>query len=64
MKTEVKVKIEWFDNDELPADQKYVASISEGEYKHTVVTGISIADCFHQISISMDCIDDYKKNNP
>jgi hypothetical protein len=62
MTKHINVEIEYFDNDDLPPDQKYVAVIKEGDYKHTVVSGESIADCFHQMSISMDCVDHYKKS--
>lgn len=61
MTTNICVKIEHFDDPQLPLDQRYVAMISEGKYKHMLVTGEDIADCFHQLSVSIDCMDDFRK---
>lgn len=57
----MKITVEIFYADDVPElSQRYVAPISEGDYKAMVVTGSSISDCFKELSISMFILDDFK----
>jgi len=64
----IEVELNFFDNPNLPANQIWVASIREGQYRGTVVTSNGPAGCFREISISMAVIDRYRQesasNNP
>lgn len=60
------VEIEYFEDIPDPA-HRYMASISEGDYKATVVVAESIASCFKELGTSMWVLDDFKskqKPNP
>lgn len=58
----ITIEIEYFDDADLPEDHRYVACISEGEYKATVVTAGSVADCFKEIGISIFVMDEYRRS--
>jgi hypothetical protein len=56
----IKVKIEFCEN--IPdEEQKYLASIDEGDYKGTIVTAESVAECFRQLGTSIMVLDDFRK---
>jgi len=57
----IEVEIEYFaDIAEVDPKQAYMASISEGDYKGTVVTAESVAECFRQLGISIMVLDDFR----
>jgi|SRR5580765_2580236 len=58
-----KITVEIMFDERIPEEERYCASIKEGIYKGTVVTGNSISDCFKELSVSMFVMDDYKSKN-
>ena len=55
MQKKIIVEIDFDENIPEPK-QRYTASVNDEVYK-VVVTGGSIAECFEQLAISMDCLD-------
>jgi hypothetical protein len=59
----IEVEIEYFgDIAAVDQTQAYLASIKEGEYKGTIVTAGSVADCFKELGISIFVINAYRNN--
>jgi hypothetical protein len=57
------IVVEIYSDENIPEECRYTAAVtdSSNEYTPIVVTGKDITECFKEISITMDFVDEYRK---